>query len=322
MRSLKSTRGLTHGSGMSEQQRAYWTMSSHITSEYNNSMQAFTDLLYTTSGQHKDLANARMKLDIGDLKKINDKLAKCSPFSSDPTLRNIVTCIAAHESVNVHEYETVGRNIIQKMIGQPVFTLSLRRKDKVITIGQTSAVSVTHERTIDSALLFQRFLVVTNSGELSMEEIMKYELSTFPPAIFEGRNFLRKAEKPQLANAIYDHANDVVLDCLPKTDRYVLDGGSLLHRIPWTRGDSYGKIAQIYADFTIQQYGSATTVVFDGYEEVPSIKDNTHQRRGHNIHPVVSFNAETVFSGKKEEFLSRDVNKKRLIQIISDKLRD
>jgi len=59
--------------------------------------------------------------------------------------------------------------------------------------------------------------------------------------------------------------------------------------------------------------GSATTVVFDGYDEGPSIKDNTHERRGQNIHPIVSFTAEIEFSGKQEEFLSRDVNKQRLI---------
>jgi len=97
---------------------------------------------------------------------------------------------------------------------------------------------------------------------------------------------------------------------------------SLLHRIPWKHGESYGDIAQSYADFTIRHYGSATTVVFDGYDEGPSIKDNTHERRGQNVHPIVSFTAETEFSGKKEEFLSRDVNKQRLIQMISDELRE
>jgi len=59
--------------------------------------------------------------------------------------------------------------------------------------------------------------------------------------------------------------------------------------------------------------GSATTVVFDGYDEGPSIKDNTHERRGQNIHPIVSFTTETEFSGKKAAFLSKDVNKQRLI---------
>ena len=97
-------------------------------------------------------------------------------------------------------------------------------------------------------------------------------------------------------------------------------GGSLLHRISWKRGESYGRIAQSYADFAIKHYGPSTTVAFDGYEEVPSIKDNTHHKRGHNIHPIVKFTAETEFTGKKEEFLSRDVNKQRLINMITDKM--
>ena len=38
--------------------------------------------------------------------------------------------------------------------------------------------------------------------------------------------------------------------------------------------------------------------------------------------PIVNFTAETEFSGKKEEFLSRDLNKQRLIQLISDALKE
>ena len=61
-----------------------------------------------------------------------------------------------------------------------------------------------------------------------------------------------------------------------KTDCYVLDGGSLLHRLPWKKGDSYNAVAESYVDFTVRHYGQ-TTVVFGGYGEGPSIKDNTHQ---------------------------------------------
>ena len=83
----------------------------------------------------------------------------------------------------------------------------------------------------------------------------------------------------------------------PKTDHYVLDGGSLLHRVPWKAGDSYGSIAQSYADFTIRHYGLAT-VVFDRYGG-QSIKDNTHQRRVMNVHPVGHFTADTEFIWKR-----------------------
>ncbi len=35
----------------------------------------------------------------------------------------------------------------------------------------------------------------------------------------------------------------------------------------------YGKIAKSYADFAIRHYGSATTVVFDGYEEESRVRE-------------------------------------------------
>ena len=67
----------------------------------------------------------------------------------------------------------------------------------------------------------------------------------------------------------------------------------------------------------MRNYGQAT-VVFDGYGEGPSIKDNTYLGRGKNLHPVISFTAETEFSGKKEEFLSHDKNKTDIISLKGD----
>ena len=52
------------------------------------------------------------------------------------------------------------------------------------------------------------------------------------------------------------------MNSIPETDCYVLDGGSLLHRLAWMKGDSYGAIAESYADFTVRHYRQAT-VVFD-----------------------------------------------------------
>ena len=46
MWSLKSSGSLTHGSEMTEEMRALWTMYMPITSVYNNAMQEFNDLTY------------------------------------------------------------------------------------------------------------------------------------------------------------------------------------------------------------------------------------------------------------------------------------
>ena len=131
-------------------------------------------------------------------------------------------------------------------------------------------------RTTDSALLFQRFFVVSKTEDLSLKEVMSYELSPFPPALFEARNVFRKADKPQLGSAIRDHARDAILQSVPETQCHVLDGGSVLHRVPWKPGETYGRIAESYADFIVRHYGSGAIVVFDGYEDGPSIKDVIH----------------------------------------------
>lgn len=93
----------------------------------------------------------------------------------------------------------------------------------------------------------------------------------------------------------------------------------MIHRLPWKRGENYGAIARSYADFTIYHYGKAT-VVFDGYSEGPSIKDNTHQRRGQHAHPIISLDAKTEFVGRKDDFLSRSFNKQGLIHLVTEEL--
>ena len=163
-------------------------------------MQDFTDLTYASSEQHRESTQPRIRRDFLDLEKIKEKLSTCTPFSADPSLRNIVTGVVAKEDVNVHQFENVGRKITEKMVGNPVFGYSYKRKDRAKTLADEFNIKVSQGQTIDPALLFQRLLFVLASGDLSLEDVMSYELSTFPTALFEAKEILRKADKPQLAN--------------------------------------------------------------------------------------------------------------------------
>jgi hypothetical protein len=93
---------------------------------------------------------------------------------------------------------------------------------------------------------------------------------------------LWKADKPQQAQVIREYTKDfssaAVMDSIRATDCYVLDGGSLLHRLLWNKEYSYGTIIESYAEFTVRDYGQGS-VVFDGYGTGDSIKDNTQQRK-------------------------------------------
>jgi hypothetical protein len=106
----------------------------------------------------------------------------------------------------------------------------------------------------------------------------------------------------------------------PGEMQYVLDGGALLHRLPWHRGKTYSDICRQYTNYVRGRYGQPI-VVFDGYSEGPSIKDSTHQRRaGAFVGATVHFTEEMVFVSKKDEFLSNKGNKQRFINLLSDHL--
>lgn len=70
---------------------------------------------------------------------------------------------------------------------------------------------------------------------------MSYELSPFPPALFEARKIYRKADKPQVAYVISEHARDGVLDSVPETEtcprwKFVTSSDTV------KKGETYGAI--------------------------------------------------------------------------------
>ena len=61
--------------------------------------------------------------------------------------------------------------------------------------------------------------------------------------------------------------------------RYVIDGGYLLHRIVWSKTETYAGIIQQYKNYVRSHYGIQCTVVFVGYVGGPSTKNHEHKRR-------------------------------------------
>ena len=169
------------------------------------------------------------------------------------------------------------------MEGKNVFRYTFKRNDRVKNMS-SGTVSSENEVMIDPALLFQRLLVVAKSTPLDIHDVVQYKLCSYPPSIFETSKLLQKANKTQLAETIVksvlqprpsDEINTTVNDT---TDQYVLDGGSLMHRIKWPKNFTYAQIASLYSDFVQSKYGDAI-VILDGYNSKPSTKDTTHLRR-------------------------------------------
>ena len=215
-----------------------------------------------------------------------------------------LTGVTADPGVNVHQLQSIGTKIVTKLNGKQVFTYSAKRSDKVKTPGSASAIVMPDapDILVDPALLFQRMRTVATGSRMNLEDIMCYELCAYPPALVESRSILRKPDKPQLAHAIIKYINSLHLEEIQEiqcTNQYVLDGGSLLHRLPWHKDETYENIANSYVDFTLNTYGKAI-IVFDGYSTSPTIKDMTHRRRSTKTSRNVNLSPGMKFVGQKE----------------------
>ncbi|KAH3888216.1 hypothetical protein DPMN_012247 [Dreissena polymorpha] len=181
---------------MAEEIQTPWTLST--ISEHNSAMQDLTNLSYTKSPQHKDSTDACIKGDSSDLEKMQTQITTFSPYTADPTLRNMVNEIVAGSDVNVHAIEGVGKTTIRDIIGKSVFAYKFTRKYRAKALGN----SLVSDRAFYPDLLFQRFLVVSKYGDPSLAVVLSYELSSHPAAFFEAKNILCTADKPQIAQAI------------------------------------------------------------------------------------------------------------------------
>lgn len=321
MRALKTRGGLVRGRGFTETQRLIWVLSTPSCAEVNSAMQDFTGETFTTSEQHREASKARMSKDSSDVQNLLQYLVPRNPFSTagPPTLRNIATGVTAHATVNCDTATHVGNEILKSMTGQKVAEYTFRKKNQAITMDTKSSVKIKDEEVhVDPLLLFQRLVTAgTRCGDLT--EVFRYELCSYPPAMFESPQMMRPANKAILADSLWSS----VIEAAPKPPdqaQFVLDGGALLHRIPWTKGSSWDDILKMYTTYVINRYGRAT-VVFDGYLDTPSTKDSTHTRRsGGCIGSAVHFDVTMALQTKKEEFLSNSQNKQRFINMLGSRL--
>ena len=60
---------------------------------------------------------------------------------------------------------------------------------------------------------------------------------------------MKAASKQALADAKWALMPEYVQGLSGDDHAYVIDGGSLLHQIPWQKGSTYNKICQKYTDY-------------------------------------------------------------------------
>ena len=315
MRSMKTSGGLTRGRGMTEQQQIIWSLAMLACAEINRAMQELTGVMFNSGEQNKDITQARQARDWKDTQTVLLFLQKSNPFIADPSLRNICTGVHGQSSVNVETAKAIGTAILTSMEDKTVIEYTFKKTNQVVTLATKTRVIVDDASLqIDPLLLFQRLTIAARTSTEDNEKIFKYELCSYPPALFDSSLLLREPQKSVLANSIW---NCLTQECpeIPEDVAFVLDGGSLLQRIPWRHGMTYREICIVYVSYVLKKYGKAI-VVFDGYNQ-SSTKDMVHQRRSKGkTGVVVTFTDEMKLTMKKETFLTNNTNKQRFIYML------
>lgn len=90
-----------------------------------------------------------------------------------------------------------------------------------------------------------------------------------------------RSEQKHLADAIWT-SGECGIDALPVDTKYVLDGGSLLQKLPWTSKLTLGDISKMYSRYVASKFSNCV-VVFDGYSNGPTTKDVAHIRRSKGL---------------------------------------
>ena len=187
------------------------------------------------------------------------------------------------------------------MAGQSTDEFTFRKANQAVTLGSRSTVKIKGEHVnIDPQLLFQRLLTVRERcGDVT--SLFRYELCTYPAALFKSSSLPLQTNKAVLADYLWKSMKEEQRN--PSGDvQYVLDGGALLRLVPWPRGSTYESVSHLYVMHVTQKYGGAA-IVFDGYNDDPTTKDATHLRRTGDCVGVTAHSASgMMIKSKKDEF--------------------
>ncbi|KAK7093119.1 hypothetical protein V1264_008767 [Littorina saxatilis] len=287
-------------------------------------MQSVTDVAFHSSEQqtqHKELSVARQKRDHTDIQLILRYLLDRNPFTVDTALRSISSGKEAEATVNAEQAKGVGNKILSSMIGNNVVDFTFKKKDQAVTMALKAKSSNLHDDLVHvhSMLLFQRLVTTVKNTNGCLEDAFAFEMCSVPASLFDSGGLPRQGTKAALATYIWTSTKQVN-GVIPDDVTYVIDGGLLLHLLPWCRGSTYNQLTQSYADFLIRHFGKGT-LVFDGYSCGPTTKDAAHLRRTSraNTACAITFEGDMVLCEPKERFLTNPNNKQRFINLLSSR---
>ncbi|CAG9764574.1 unnamed protein product [Ceutorhynchus assimilis] len=232
---------------------------------------------------------------------------------------SLSTGVIGDENVNCHLSDQIGSSSLESIIGSNFGQVKFSRKKRVLPMrGFTSSVKLHDEVVpVDLYTIFRR-ISFHKKTEYELKNYFTYELAPYPPSLFDEQGMMRKSRK----SVFYDLFNPVETPSNLGSALYVIDGGFLLHRVPWELRERFSSILNKYVEYVKKYFGSRSIIVFDGYPDDPgekSTKSAERLRRNKFMAANVKFDESMLLTISKDKFLSNEGNKKRMISMLIKK---
>ena len=140
---------------------------------------------------------------------------------------------------------------------------------------------------MDPQILLQRLVAAANHAPIDSKDMFEYELCSFPTSLSEKPG-LATSDKSSICGQHLANCKNQVHEASASKEStvyyYVINGGPLLHKVPWTREATFvlkHLVIHTIDTSNVDNNGyPTTTIVFNGYLQEPTAKEMARHSKG------------------------------------------
>ena len=224
------------------------------------------------------------------------------------------------QNVNVHNALELGNRQMEEFeAGWPAsFHKNLKKTVKTMPDVKKS-IKIDDTPVYDTELLYSRIIGLQQSREMNIQDVLSYELSAVPSALFDKYGDMRSSSKAMLKSKLEVEVSD---RCTSKPDAIIIDGCALLWSVHWPASST---VHQYIKNFVtrLHEYlnNCCVYLIFDRYPATSTKSTTRSNCAGANVSRTHVLSLHTTLPAQKV-VLNVTHNKTQLITLITKYLVD
>jgi len=304
---------------------AKWALSLHIFSQLRQDLRAMKGSqnpeVITT---HKEEKSFKKEADATDRDKLRDTLNNfvdpLEPGSHPTGLLNIATGLLAPSKVNADKSVTIGTQQMEEFeSGWPEsFNKSLNKRVVTMSVAKKS-IKIDDTPVYDTELIFNRVIGLQQSRDINIKDVLMYELSPVPAALFDDTGEMRSQAKASLKKKLQIEVSSRLAS---SPGVVIIDGCAFLWTVHWpANGTVEDYLKNFLKSLMFHLRNSDVYLIFDRYNHNSTKNMTRSSRAGTNVSRKHQLSLQTQLPTQKV-VLAVPHNKKQLIGLLCQYLVD